>query len=319
MTKFILSIFLCLSINTISGQEVHPLYKIKTSGAITDFVFNDPLIILSTDAGTIETYNVISGKREDFMQLPVMKDFMGDPVPTKIFSIDKISQKILSVTQGVHGFRNVIIFENGQQEEIINAEKDKMMIKKARWVSGNTILLGLMSNDLILFDVTQKLTICELNISPYTFSDFSLTEDKQYAFTADESGIVHKIDVNNCEARQDYSGINVDNIYQIAYKSGIVITAGQDRRVGVYNTITGGDYFLQENFLVYSIGLSSDGSIGAYSASEENNISVFMTESRNEICILKGHQSVITRMEFIDKQTLATVADDHFLMIWKIN
>lgn len=319
MTKFILSIFLCLSINTISGQEVHPLYKIKTSGAITDFVFNDPLIILSTDAGTIETYNVISGKREDFMQLPVMKDFMGDPVPTKIFSVDKLSQRILSVTQGIHGFRNVIIFENGQQEEIINAEKDKMMIKKARWVSGNTILLGLMSNDLILFDVTQKQAICELNISPYTFSDFSLTEDKQYAFTADESGIVHKIDVNNCEAKQDYSGINVDNIYQIAYKSGIVITAGQDRRVGVYNTITGGDYFLQENFLVYSIGLSSDGSIGAYSASEENNISVFMTDSRKEIGILKGHQSVITRMEFINKQTLATVADDHFLMIWKIN
>jgi len=317
--KFILSIFLCLSINTISGQEVHPFSKVKTSGAITDLVINDQLIILSTDAGTIETYNIISKKQEIIIQLPVMEDFMGDAVPTKIFSIDKLSQRILAVTQGIHGFRNVSIFENGRQEEIINAGKDKMMIKKARWVSGNTILLGLMSNDLILFDVTQKQAICELNISPYTFSDFSLTEDKQYAFTADESGIVHKIDVNNCETRQDYSGINVDNIYQIAYKSGIVITAGQDRRVGIYNTIAGIDYFLQENFLVYSIGLNSDGSIGAYSASEENNITVFMTESRDEICVLKGHESVITRMEFIDKRTLATVADDHFLIIWKIN
>ncbi|MEN8225219.1 MAG: hypothetical protein ABFS05_07630, partial [Bacteroidota bacterium] len=260
MTKLILIILLFLSVNITSGQEVHPLHKIKASGAITDFIIHKQHITLSTDAGTIETYDAASCKKLNIIQLPTMMDFMGDPVPTKIFSIDRLSSKILFVHQGNHGFRNVAILEEGQQQTIIDADKDKMMIKKARWISNNTILLGLLSNDLILFDVAQKKIICELNICPYTFSDFSLTEDKQYVFTADESGIVHKIEINNCTLLNDYSGINVDNIYQVVYKNGIVITAGQDRRVGVYNTVTGNNYFLPATFLVYSVGLNGDGS-----------------------------------------------------------
>ena len=318
MIKIILSIFLFLSFQNISAQVVHPFYKIKTSGAITDIVIHGPSVILSTDAGTIEIYDVASGDQVNFLQLPLMKDFMGDPVPRKVFSIDKFSMRTLFVTQGIHGFRNVIVLENGQQEEIINAEKDKMMIKKARWVSSNTILLGLMSNDLILFDVAQKQVICKLNISPYTFSDFSLSEDKQFAYTADESGIVHKIDINNCEITQEFMGINVDNIYQIVYNNGIVITAGQDRRVGVYNTITSDNYFLQEGFLVYSVGLNSDGSVGAYSASEDNNISIFETFSKRKTHVLSGHSSVVTKMAFIDDNTFVSTGDDRYLIIWKI-
>ena len=316
--RAVFSIFVFLSFINLSAQEIHPTLKLKTSGAITDFFIENSNVVLSTDAGTIETYDITSGKQADFIQLSAMKDFMGDEVPTKIYSIDKVSDKLLVVTQGNHGFRNVSIFENGMQEEIFNAETDKMMIKKARWVNNNTILLGLMSNDLILFDVGQKQVICELSITPYTFSDFSLTADKQNVFTADESGIVHKIEVNNCEVKQNYAGINVDNIYQLVYKNRIVITAGQDRRVGVYNTITGDNYFLQKDFLVYSVGLNADGSIGAYSATEDNDISIFMTLSREETCILKGHKSVITKMAFFDDHTFISAADDQYLMIWKI-
>ena len=307
-----------LIVVTLSGQEAHPTLKIKTAGAITDFFIENSKVVLSTDAGTLETYDVRTGKQTDFVQLPSMKDFMGDDVPTKIYSIDKVMGKLIVVTQGNHGFRNVSIFESGQSEEIFNAEKDKMMVKKARWINSNTILLGLMSNDLILFDVGQKRVICELSISPYTFSDFSLTADKQFVFTADESGIVHKIKVNNCEIKQEFTGINVDNIYQIVTNNGIIITAGQDRRVGVYNTITGSDYFLQKDFLVYSVGLNSNGSIGAYSATEDNKISIFKTASLDESFVLSGHESVVTKMAFFDDHTFISAGDDQYLMIWEI-
>ncbi len=309
---------LILIASVLPAREIHPTLKIKTAGAITDFFIENSKVVLSTDAGTLETYDVRTGKQTDFLQLPPMKDFMGDEVPTKIYSIDKVLGKLLVVTQGNHGFRNVSIFENGKQQEIFNAEKDKLMIKKARWINHNTILLGLMSNDLILYDIGQRQTICELSISPYTFSDFSLTVDKQFAFTADESGIVHKIEIKSCELEQDHTGINVDNIYQIVSKNGIVITAGQDRRVGVYNTITGNDYFLQKDFLVYSVGLNADGSIGACSATEDNKISIFKTASRNESCVLSGHESVVTKMAFFDDHTFISAGDDQYLMIWEI-
>jgi len=299
------------------GVEIQPVIKIKTAGTITDFFIENLKVVLSTDGGTIETYNIKTGKQTDFVQLPPMKDFMGDDIPTKIYSIDKVLGKLLLVTQGNHGFRNMFIYENGQPEEIFNAERDKLMIKKARWINSNIILLGLMSNDLILFDVGQRQVICKLSISPYTFSDFSLTADKEFMFTADESGIVHKIKVNNCEIEQEFTGINVDNIYQLVTKNGIVITAGQDRRVGVYNTDTGDNYFLQKDFLVYSVGLNADGSVGAYSATEDNNISIFRTASRDESCVLSGHESVVTKMAFFDDHTFISAGDDQYLMIWK--
>ncbi len=317
--KVIFCIFICLSFFLVYGQDIHPFLKIKASGAITDFLVEDSKVILSTDAGTIETYNLRNGQRISKILLPAMKDFMGDPVPVKVYSIDKLNDKLLMVTQGDHGFRNLLVYKNGEPEEIINAEKDKMMIKKARWIGGRTILLGLLGNDLVLFDIDRKKAIHKLSISPYTFSDFYLTEDKRNAFTADESGIVHKIDLIGFEIEQEYTGINLDNIYQLVYKNGVIITAGQDRRVGVYNTITGENYFLQKSFLVYSVGLSTDGRIGACYATEENDISVFMTATRNEGYILRGHQSVITKMEFFNNHTLISAGDDQFLIIWKFD
>jgi len=318
LKKSLIIIGFSLMTAILCGQEIRPTLKIKTSGAITDFFIENSKVVLSTDGGTIETYNVKTGKQTDFVQLPLMKDFMGDDIPTKIYSIDKVLGKLLLVTQGNHGFRNMFIYENGQPEEIFNAERDKLMIKKVRWINHNTILLGLMSNDLILFDIGQRQTICELSISPYTFSDFSLTADKEFVFTADESGIVHKIKVNNCEIKQEFTGINVDNIYQLVTKNGVVITAGQDRRVGVYNTITGNNYFLQKDFLVYSVGLNADGSVGAYSATEDNKISVFKTASRNESYVLSGHESIVTKMAFFDDHTFISAGDDQYLMIWEI-
>ena len=318
MKKSLIIIGFSLVTVLLYGQEINPTLKIEAAGAITDLFIENSTVVLSTDAGTIETYNINTGEQTEIIQFPPMKDFMGDDVPTKIYSIDKVREKLLVVTQGNRGFRNVSIIENGQTQEIFNADRDKLMIKKARWINNNNILLGLMSNDLILFDVGQNKVICELSISPYTFSDFSLTADKQYVFTADESGIVHNIEVNNCEIRKDYTGINVDNIYQIVSKNGIVITAGQDRRVGVYNTITGDNYFLQKDFLVYSVGLSPDGSIGAYSATENSDISIFNTTTREETHVLSGHKSVITKMEFFDNKNFISAGDDQYLMIWKI-
>ena len=317
--KIFFCILICLSFSIVYGQDIHPFLKIKAFGAITDFLVDDSKVILSTDAGTIETFSLKNGQKINHIRLPAMKDFMGDPVPVKVYSIDKQNDKLLIVTQGDHGFRNLLIYENGEPEEIINAQKDKMMIKKARWIDSSTILLGLLGNDLLLFDVSRKKIINKLNISPYTFSDFYLTEDKRNAFTADESGIVHKIDLIDFKIKQEYTEINVDNIYQLVYKNGVIITAGQDRRVGVYNTITGNNYFLQKSFLVYSVGLSADARIGASYATEENDISLFMTATRNEAYILKGHQSIITKIAFFDNHTLISAGDDQFLIIWKFD
>ncbi len=300
-------------------RDVQPAAKIKVSGAVTDIIVENENVFVSTDAGTIERYNLKTRKKDIFLRLPDTRDFMGDPLPAKIFSIDKLAGSMLAVTLGNHGFRNLIVTENGRREGMILAGRDKMMIKKARWIDDHTVLLGLLCNDLILFDTGKKKVLRKINISPYTFSDFYLSEDKRYVYTADESGIMHEINLQTFSLSRNFTGINLDNIYRIVYKNGTIITGGQDRRVGICHTHTGNNYFFQKAFLVYSVGLNQTGTIGACSASEENDIEVFTTASGEVTHVLKGHESVITGMAFIDNRTLVSAGDDGLLIIWKFD
>ncbi len=310
-------LFCFLLLPAIPAHSTAPFHTVRVGGAITDMIIDGTRVFLSTDAGTIVRYDLKSGEKNVIFRLPPTTDFMGDPLPVKIFSLDKYSRKILAVTLGNHGFRNLLILEKGQQEELILAERDKMMIKKARWIDDHTLLLGLLCNDMVLFDTEKKRVINRFNVSPYTFSDFCLSENRKYVYTADESGIVHELELNPLSVSNNYTGINLDNIYRIVYKNGVILTGGQDRRVGVYNTTTGKNYFIQKDFLVYCVGLNRNGTTGAYTANEKNDISIFSTGSGEDIRILRGHKSMITDMIFYDDHTLISGGDDRLLIIWK--
>lgn len=313
-------VFLFLIFNTSPTftQTISPHLEIKTSGAITDFFIEDDKAILSTDAGTIETYNLNTGVKINFIQLPEMKDFMGDPVPTKVYSIDKFSEKLLIVTQGHHGFRDIYILNGEERLKLIDSDLDKMLVKKARFINENQILLGTMSNELILFNIEKREILYTLSISPYTFSDFTLSEDKQFAFSSDESGIVHKINIQQGKVTEEFSGNNVDNVYKLYYKNGTIITAGQDRRVGIYQTSIDQKYYVQKDFLIYCVSLNKVGNLGAFTADEENNITLFDLNLKSEISSLKGHESVVTKIEFVDENILLSSSEDGYLMIWKM-
>ncbi len=316
--KLFISLFFIFATSTLAGQNISPSVKIITSGAITDFFIEDPEIILVTDAGTIEWYNFKTGQKTNFIQLPKIKDFMGDEVPAKIFSVDKLNDQLIYVTQGIHGFRNVVIRQRKDEKKVIDANIDRLLVKKVRFINEKEILLGLMSNEIMLFDIEKNEMVYKLPISAYTFSDFDLSRDNQFVYTSDESGIVHKIDIQKGKVVKDFSCNNVDNIYKLVYRNETIITAGQDRRVGVYQALIGDKYYLQKNFLIYCVGLNENGTVGAYTADEENNITLFDINTKSEITKLTGHQSVITKIEFVDDHTLISASDDRYLMIWKI-
>jgi WD40 repeat protein len=193
-----------------------------------------------------------------------------------------------------------------------------MLVKKARFIDDNKILLGLLSNELILFNHQQKQVIYIVQISAYSFSDFCLNDDKSQVITADESGIIHLISTNDGKILNEYSGNNVDNIYKAVFQNGTIITGGQDRRIGIYHTALNDKYYIEGDFLVYSVGLSPDGSIGAFSASEDNDICLFNTHTKEIFLTLKGHNSTLTKIYFINNSKLITSCDDPDIFIWEI-
>ncbi|RLD67038.1 MAG: WD40 repeat domain-containing protein [Bacteroidetes bacterium] len=313
-------VIILLSVLSLSAIAIKPIHKIKADGAVTDILKDGNTLYAATDNATINVFSLQNRRLLYKISFPKIKDFMGDIISPKVYDIDKLpsSEAIIAAVQGNRGFANIYIVRNRKPELIIKDIEAKMMVKRVKFIDKNTILLGLLSNELVRYDLVKKKVIYRVQISAYTFSDIVLDAQRKEVITADESGIIHIIDVQTGKILKELSGKNVDNIYQIDYQGSTIICGGQDRRLSIYHRNTSQSYYLQGSFLIYSVGLSPSGKYGAFSANEENEIKVFNTKTKQEVAMLIGSETLITRILFTSESELITSSDDPNILFWKI-
>ena len=78
------------------------------------------------------------------------------------------------------------------------------------------------------------------------------------------------------------------------------------------------DYTKEADFLVYSVGLSLDGKIGAYMKNEMSDIAVFEINGGKEMAILKGHKNLLNSIIFIDDKNIVSAEDGKNILFWKL-
>lgn len=300
---------------------ISPIHTIKAQGAVTDILKEKNVLYAATANGAIDVFDIKTKRRMYTVNFPQIKDFMGDVINPKVYDLDKIpgNDALIAVVQGLRGFSNVYLISNKKLQLIIKDSESKMMIKRVKFIDANTILLGLLSNELVRVSLTNKQVIYRTQISAYTFSDIVLDTDRKEVVTADESGIIHIINVETGKMIKELSGNNLDNVYQIDYKNSTIICGGQDRRCSIYHRNTALNYYLKSDFLIYSVGLSPSGTLGAFSANENNDIKVFNTHSKQTVALLTGSETVITRILFTSESELITSSDDPNILFWNIN
>jgi WD40 repeat protein len=318
--KYILLV-LILFMPFLQAKEIKPLYKLTASGMVVDLLVDEGKLYASTDVGIVDIFDIATRKAIGKITLPGTKDFLGDIEPPKIYSIDKFGDKLLMVSQGEHGFRDVYIYDGKELKRIIDSSKE-FFIKKGLFVDENRILLGQLSSVIILYDISKnsiiyKHAIKERRSGGSAFSDMVLSEDRKTVATADESGEVHLFNVDDFKHIKLYEGQNLDNIYKIDYKKGIVITAGQDRRCAIYKP-NGTAYYLPGEFLIYAAGLSPSGKIGIFAATIDNDLQAFNTDSKGKIALLKGHNATLTDFAFIGETEFFSSADERNILFWEI-
>lgn len=309
--------FLVLLIFAQYNFAQNPEYSIIAKGAVISIFIEGDLLYAANDAGSIQCFNWKSKKKTSSIEFENIKDFMGDDMPPKVYSIDKIEGKsqLLAVSQGIHGFRNLHLIIDNKLKKLLDAENDKMMIKKAYFLNENQIILATLGNEIMVYNIDSKSWAYKKHIGTSVFSDFCINEDKSKLAATDESGIIHILNTQTGESIKEYSGENLDNIYQLAYFAGKVIGAGQDRRVCVYSSLS--SYYVESSFLVYSVGLSQDGKWGAFADGEENNIKVFSTSTKSEKILLKGQKSTLTQIKFVEENYIISSSEDPEIMVWK--
>lgn len=312
-------IFILFGLATQHSIALEPEYVLKTKGAVTSIFIENNTLYAATDAGCIDVFDWKKRSHLKSITFPMIKDFMGDEMPPKIYSIDKWpgQDRMIVVTQGSHGFRNIYLLKDGNKTKLLDADKDKMMIKKALFVEEGKIIMATLGNEVMLYDLNKKSFIYQKQISSSVFSDVELNDDRSIAASTEESGIIHLIDVRTGEITKDLSGMNLDNIYQLVYNNQTIIGAGQDRRASVYSTNSKHKYYLESTFIVYCVGLSNDGKWGAFSYGEDNDVKVFNTITKAEKAILKGQKSTLTQIKFVEDDYIITSSEDRDIMVWK--
>jgi len=304
---------------SINAFEVFsPALQIKVNGISKDMVLRDKELIIGTTNGVMQVFDYGSQVFTKTLTLPQIQDFMGDMIAPRVFSVDKIEERYLMLSDsGKGGYVNLWIVENNITTLVFD-ENDKKAVIKARFISKDTILLGYLSNEAALFDLESKKEIYRVQLSESKFSDFALNEAKTQAVFSCESGVLNVIDTQTGKTVKVLEGMNVDNVYRVDFKQNVVSGAGQDRRGSLYDIGLGTASYIEGHFLIYATGLSPSAKKVAFAMDEKNNISIYTRSDKMKIAELQGQKSTLNNIIFKDEKTLFSSSDDNTVMMWKL-
>ena len=309
-------IFLLFFIN-LNAKDLKPTFVYEGSGGVTDLVYSDGKLYSATAEGAVDIYDTKEQKLIKTIRVPKIKDFIGDNVESKVYSVDIIDGKIMIASQGEKGYRRVHIYKDDNLSETITTDKS-FTISKAKFIDKDTLLIALLSNELILYDIKNDKALYREQISASKFSSFALNEKKDEVLMVDESGDLKILTVKDGKVIKELKGQNVDNVFQVDYKSELIITAGQDRRCAIYSKDGRVAYYVNGSFLIYSVGLSPSGKIGGFAGDEHNNVTLFNTSTKSNLYKLGEHKATISNILFISEDELFTASDDNHINYWKL-
>jgi hypothetical protein len=310
--------FIILLSNILNAKDIIPNFTYKASGSVTDIVLKNKKIYVATSSSTVDIFDITTQEKIKSITIPKIKDFMGDVIDSKIYSVDVLEDMILILSQGTKGGRAIHIYKNEELKEIISAKK-RMFIARAKFIDKKRIVFSLLSNQLYLYNIEDNKKIHETQISQSKFSNFVLSEDKKNIVIADESGELKMLEVETLEVLKVFKEQNLDNVFQVDLKNDIILTAGQDRRAAVYDIEENSAYYKNTSFLIYSAGLSPSGEVAGIASTEDNEVSIFNTKTKKDLHLLKGNKTTLTNIIFINEKEVLVSSDDERINYYKID
>lgn len=298
---------------------IKPAEHIDVDGNVVEFVHKNGTLYVATDAGKLEIYNWKKKSLIKKIQFNKIHDFMGDPIEPKVFGVDVNSDATLLIimVQDEGGERTLYLYKNKKLIKLLD-KNDHIQMREARFVDDDHILIATMSNELILFQISNRKVLYKNKLSLSTFSDFQLTTDHSRVASTCESGIVYIVNTKSGKVLKTLEGGNKDNVFKVDYKNSYILACGQDRKAVLYKVKSGSKTVYPTKFLVYAGALNKDASLSAFGINEQNDIGIYDNRTKSIKYILKGQQSTLNTILFVDDKTLISSSDDNHILIWRI-
>jgi WD40 repeat protein len=311
MFKLLLASFF-LSINTYA-KDIKPSFILKTSGLVNDFVIDGSKLYVATTEGVVDIFDLQTQKLIEKIELPSDISTKQEKIPAKILSVDRLANKTLLVSASTKAYKDVWLHD-GKKLKV----KDKLAIKEARFIDEKNFLFGTLGYELMRYTNDENYAVYKTHVEESAFSDLVIDKNKTLMISASESGQVTISDLKSGKILKKPPPQNLDNIYKLAYKNGTIITAGQDRRVGVYPK-TGKAYHIKSNFLVYAVGISPSGKTGIYSSGEDNILQLFNIKDGTKTDKLLGQNAIPNTIKFFDEIGVFSAGYDDTIYYWYLD
>ncbi len=314
MIKTVVLIFLLVT--GLLSEEIKPYRYLSASEAVSDFIKVKDILVVGTEEGTVEVYDLTTDTLIDKVSLPKYKDILGDDMRSLILSVDYRKGRILFIARVIDGYRELYLYENKILTTLIGI-KEKTTVQKVMFVDDNIALIQSMGNEIILFDIKAKKRILSKQLNYSSFSDLTLDEEHKYIYTADETPMITKMDVKTFKILKEYNKANKRDIVSIDFKNEILLSGGKDKRVIVYRSLE--EYTMTKGqFFIYSVALNPQATLAAFMKNEENDISVVDINTMQEKYLLKGHNQTIIKIDFFNENELISADERNKLMFWKL-
>jgi len=309
--KFLIA-FIIVSLNLIASV-ITPKISVKTSSPIVDFVIHKDSVWAGTSEG--EALEITTkGKIVSKIVLPTIKNSWDEKKAQKVMSIDLSPDGKMVALAGEDGY----LYTSREGKITKTSYSTKTVIKKIAFISDTRILVALLSNEVVFFDLQANKTLKTLSGGTSPLSDMALSADHKIAAIAGEAGIIRVIDTTEMKMIRTIHGGNVDNIYKLDFQNNKIATAGQDRRAIVYS-VDGKTYDRYDGtFLIYTVALSPSGVKLAASLDENNIITIFDIAKRQKIVTAKGHSATLNKIVFIDEKRFVSCADENKILFWEL-
>jgi len=312
----LLSILLLLLFISSYAKDITPYRYVTASEAVSDFIKVGDTLIIGTEEGIIDIYDLKEDKLIDKITLPKEKDIWGEYSRPLIFSVDYLDGRLVFVVRIISGWREFYIYENKKLTKLIDAAQ-RLTLQEVKFIDKNRVIFGTMGNEIMLYDINSEKFIYKVELNQASFSDLALSEDKKHVYSADESPLITKLLVESGKTLQEFKKVNKRDIFSIDYKNSMLLSGGKDKRVVLYKTpdkyrMTKGEFF------VYAVGLNPKATKAAFVKNESDEISVIDTNSLEEIYLLKGHKQTIIKIDFFSENEILSADEANRLMFWKL-
>ena len=117
--KYLLLLSVIASV--VFSADLSPRSIIEASGNVQQVALVEGKIIAGTSVGTLEMYKLSDATKLSSIEFPKIKDFTGDAVAPKIFSVDMLDTTLLAVVQATGGARELYLVEEGKPRVLIDS------------------------------------------------------------------------------------------------------------------------------------------------------------------------------------------------------